>query len=29
MGSTEGIFLHGFGVTFPAPEIHARIDVAW
>jgi membrane protease YdiL (CAAX protease family) len=21
--------LYGFGVHFPAPEIHARIDVAW
>lgn len=25
----DALFLHGFGVTFPAPEIHARIDVAW
>jgi membrane protease YdiL (CAAX protease family) len=25
----DAIFLHGFGVTFPAPEIHARIHVAW
>jgi hypothetical protein len=25
----DAVFLHGFGVTFPAPEIHARIDVAW
>ena len=25
----DAIFRHGFGVEFPAPEIHARIDVAW
>src|SRR4029077_8144789 len=25
----DAIFLYGFGVHFPAPEIHARIDVAW
>jgi len=25
----DAVFLHGFGVTFPAPEIHARIHVAW
>ena len=25
----DAIFVHGFGVTFPAPEIHARIQVAW
>ena len=25
----DTLFLHGFGVEFPAPEIHARIDVAW
>jgi hypothetical protein len=25
----DAIFRYGFGVTFPAPEIHARIDVAW
>jgi len=27
--AVDAIFLHGFGVKFPAPEIHARIDVAW
>jgi membrane protease YdiL (CAAX protease family) len=25
----DAIFFYGFGVDFPAPEIHARIDVAW
>jgi membrane protease YdiL (CAAX protease family) len=25
----DAIFLYGLGVDFPAPEIHARIDVAW
>jgi CAAX prenyl protease-like protein len=25
----DAIFQHAFGVEFPAPEIHARIDVAW
>ncbi len=25
----DAVFLHGLGVVFPAPEIHARIDVAW
>ncbi|MFY9825447.1 MAG: CPBP family intramembrane glutamic endopeptidase [Thermoanaerobaculia bacterium] len=25
----DATFLHGFGVTFPAPEIHARINVPW
>jgi hypothetical protein len=25
----DAIFVHGFGVTFPAPEIHARIQVDW
>jgi membrane protease YdiL (CAAX protease family) len=27
--AVDAIFLYGFGVKFPAPEIHARIDVAW
>jgi membrane protease YdiL (CAAX protease family) len=25
----DAIFQHGLGVDFPAPEIHARINVAW
>jgi len=25
----DAVFLHGLGVTFPAPEIHARIQVEW
>jgi CAAX prenyl protease-like protein len=25
----DAIFLYGLGIDFPAPEIHARIDVAW
>jgi len=25
----DALFLRGFGVTFPAPEIHARIHVDW
>jgi hypothetical protein len=25
----DAIFQHAIGVDFPAPEIHARIDVAW
>lgn len=25
----DALFRYGFGVDFPAPEIHARIDVAW
>ena len=25
----DAIFRYGLGVTFPAPEIHARIAVAW
>lgn len=25
----DGFFLYALGVEFPAPEIHARIDVAW
>lgn len=25
----DGLFHYGLGVTVPAPEIHARIDVAW
>jgi len=25
----DAFFLHGLGITVPAPEIHARIDVAW
>jgi len=25
----DAVFVHGLGVDFPAPEIHARIDVAW
>lgn len=25
----DALFVHALGVRFPAPEIHARIDVAW
>jgi membrane protease YdiL (CAAX protease family) len=25
----DAVFLHGLGVDFPAPEIHARIAVSW
>lgn len=25
----DAVFVHALGVDFPAPEIHARIDVAW
>jgi len=27
--AVDAVFEHGLGVGFPAPEIHARIDVAW
>ena len=27
--AVDAIFRYGLGVDFPAPEIHARIDVAW
>lgn len=27
--AVDAVFRHGFGVDFPAPEIHARIDVPW
>lgn len=27
--AVDGVFLHAFGVDFPAPEIHARIAVEW
>lgn len=27
--AVDAFFHHGLGVDFPAPEIHARIDVAW
>lgn len=27
--SVDAVFVHALGVRFPAPEIHARIDVAW
>jgi hypothetical protein len=27
--TVDAIFQHGLGVDFPAPEIHARIDVVW
>lgn len=27
--AVDALFQHGFGVEFPAPEIHARIDVPW
>jgi len=25
----DAVFLHGLGVDFPAPEIHARVAVSW
>jgi membrane protease YdiL (CAAX protease family) len=27
--AVDEVFRRGFGVTFPAPEIHARLPVAW
>lgn len=27
--AVDALFLYGLGVDFPAPEIHARIDVPW
>jgi hypothetical protein len=27
--AVDAIFRYGLGVEFPAPEIHAHIDVAW